>query len=205
MGRLDGRPGVSRSNRVLLAGIPFVVLLFAAGCLVDRGSHANGDSAEQTTLAAPQALRLGFSPGSERGSAQQLVIDEIGKAHKQLLIAAYEFTSAPIAAAVVAAKQRGVDVQVVLDRTQARPGGYSAARFLAHAGVNVRIDYVPAIMHNKFLCIDGTTVQTGSFNYTKSAASRNAENAIAIDDPQLALQYATEFLRLSRESQPYAE
>lgn len=42
-------------------------------------------------------------------------------------------------------------------------------RYLARQGVPVRIDSRYAIMHNKFMVIDGVTVQTGSFNYTRSA------------------------------------
>lgn len=58
-----------------------------------------------------------------------------------------------------------------------------------------------AIMHNKFMVVDGDTVQTGSFNYTASANSRNAENALLVQNaPVLAGTYQAEFNRLWRES-----
>ncbi|WP_438819374.1 phospholipase D-like domain-containing protein [Klebsiella pneumoniae] len=60
-----------------------------------------------------------------------------------------------------------------------------------------------AIMHNKFMVIDGKNVQTGSFNYTASAVSRNAENVLLIEDaPQLAETYQREFNRLWDEGTP---
>jgi phosphatidylserine/phosphatidylglycerophosphate/cardiolipin synthase-like enzyme len=37
--------------------------------------------------------------------------------------------------------------------------------------------------------LDGETVITGSFNFTKSAEIRNAENLVIIHDPVLAAQY----------------
>ncbi|MEI4920376.1 phospholipase D-like domain-containing protein, partial [Klebsiella pneumoniae] len=46
-------------------------------------------------------------------------------------------------------------------------------------------------------------VQTGSFNYTASAVSRNAENVLLIEDaPQLAETYQREFNRLWDEGTP---
>jgi len=187
----------TNTGKLIIGCLTMVLGVFALMHSIDaQNAHAS------TPMAAASAMRVAFSPGDGDGTAQQLVIDEVGKANKQILVAAYEFTSAPIARAIVDAKNRGVDVKAVLDRTQAKEG-YSAAKFLADAGIEVRIDYVPAIMHDKFLCIDGATLETGSFNYTTSAAKRNAENAIAIDDPQLVVRYANEWLRLWQESQPY--
>jgi phosphatidylserine/phosphatidylglycerophosphate/cardiolipin synthase-like enzyme len=40
------------------------------------------------------------------------------KLKKSLLIQAYSFTSAPIAKAIIDAKKRGVDVKIILDKSQ---------------------------------------------------------------------------------------
>ena len=53
---------------------------------------------------------------------------------------------------------------------------YSSADFLANQGVPVVIDANHAIAHNKVMVIDGETVLTGSFNFTKAAQEKNAEN-----------------------------
>lgn len=42
------------------------------------------------------------------------------------------------------------------------------------------------IAHNKVMVIDGRTVITGSFNFTKAAEESNAENLLVIDDADLA-------------------
>ncbi|EJK5562221.1 phospholipase D family protein, partial [Salmonella enterica] len=93
------------------------------------------------------------------------------------------------AAALVSAKNRGVSVRVVADE-KANNNKYTAVTYLANQGVPVRLDSQYAIMHNKFMVVDGNTVQTGSFNYTASAVSRNAENVLLIQAaPALAKNY----------------
>jgi phosphatidylserine/phosphatidylglycerophosphate/cardiolipin synthase-like enzyme len=64
---------------------------------------------------------------------------------------------------------------------------------------------VPAILHDKFLVIDGHQVETGSFNFTKAATERNAENALLIENAPLAARYAAEWRRLWAEAQPYQD
>ena len=46
-----------------------------------------------------------------------------------------------------------------------------------------------AIAHNKVMVVDGATVVTGSFNFTKAAEERNAENLLVIKDKGLARLY----------------
>lgn len=147
-----------------------------------------------------ESVAVGFSPGN----AEDLVVQAIDQAQKSIDVAAYSFTSRPIAAALVRAARRGAAVRAVLDRSQSTER-YSSATFLANAGVPVRIDNRYAIMHNKFLVIDGVTVETGSFNFTRSAARRNAENVLILRNARPAAQtYANEWQRLWAESAPYA-
>ena len=127
-----------------------------------------------------------FSPN---GGCTDAVISALGDAKKTVLVQAYSFTSAPIAEALVEAKKRGVDVQVILDKSQ-RTERYSGATFLANGGIPVFIDADHRIAHNKVMIIDGQTVITGSFNFTKSAETGNAENVLLIlHAPELAKRY----------------
>jgi hypothetical protein len=70
--------------------------------------------------------------------------------------------------ALTNAEKRGVKVVAILDASN-RTKNYSAADFLAHEGVETYVDSMHAIAHNKIMSIDGTTVLTGSFNFTKAA------------------------------------
>jgi phosphatidylserine/phosphatidylglycerophosphate/cardiolipin synthase-like enzyme len=135
-------------------------------------------------------------------SCTQEVVDALAGAKKNILVQAYSFTSAPIAKALVDAHRRGVDVKVILDRSN-RTAHYSAATFLAHADIPVWIDARHAIAHNKIMIIDGDTILTGSFNFTKAAEQHNAENLVTIRDSALANQYTANSQKHLEHSEPY--
>jgi len=127
-----------------------------------------------------------FSPD---GGCTKAIVEEITKAKKSVRVQAYSFTSAPIAAAILAAHKRNVSVEVILDKSQ-RTDKYSSATFLKNNGVPTFIDAKHAIAHNKVILIDGEIVITGSFNFTKAAEEANAENVLVIRDAALAKRYA---------------
>jgi phosphatidylserine/phosphatidylglycerophosphate/cardiolipin synthase-like enzyme len=134
----------------------------------------------------PQDLKAYFSPN---GGCTQAVVDALSAAKKTILVQAYSFTSAPIAKALVEAKHRGVDVRVILDKSQ-RTERYSGATYLVNEGIPTFIDAAHRIAHNKVMVIDDQTVITGSFNFTKAAESGNAENVLLIlHAPELAARY----------------
>jgi phosphatidylserine/phosphatidylglycerophosphate/cardiolipin synthase-like enzyme len=83
-----------------------------------------------------------------------------------------------------------VDVRVILDKSQ-RGEKYSSADFVLHAGIPIWIDAKHQIAHNKIMIIDGATVITGSFNFTKNAEQNNAENLLVIRSPELAAKYTS--------------
>ena len=122
----------------------------------------------------------------------------LAQAKQTVLVQAYS----PIAQALVEATKRGVTVEVILDKSQ-RTEHYSEADFLAHAGIPVRIDTVHAIAHNKVMVIDGETVITGSFNFTKAAEEHNAENLLMLHDQALAAHYEANWHHHAAHSQPY--
>lgn len=126
-----------------------------------------------------------FSP---HGGCTDAVVNAIHQARNEIYVAAYSFTSAPIAGALRDVYRRGVKVEVVLDKSQ-ETEHYSSATFIAHAGIPTYVDPMHAIMHDKFMVIDRHTVLTGSFNFTKAAEMNNAENLMVIDDPALAARY----------------
>jgi phosphatidylserine/phosphatidylglycerophosphate/cardiolipin synthase-like enzyme len=113
------------------------------------------------------------------------------------LLATYSFTSKPISTALLDAQRRGVDVRVVADAKGNSGSDYTAVTFLANHGVSVRLNSRYAILHHKFMVIDGLHVQTGSFNYSAAAANKNAENVIMLWNVQsLADRYTEEWKRL---------
>ena len=134
---------------------------------------------------AARAAEVYFSPG---GGCTAAVVREIGAARQSIEVQAYSFTSAPIARALAEAKERGVHVEVILDKSN-RTARYSGADYLIHHGIPTRIDAAHAIAHNKVMIIDDAVVLTGSFNFTTAAETHNAENLLVLRDPQLAKEY----------------
>jgi len=116
---------------------------------------------------------------------------------------AYSFTSAPIAKALVTAHKRRVKILAVLDKSN-ETNKYSAATFLNNVGIQPLIDAEHAIAHSKVMVIDSTTVITGSFNFTKAAEEKNAENMLVIKDaPDLATAYEANIRMHAGHSHPY--
>ena len=146
------------------------------------------------------SIEVYFSPG---GGCTDAIVKALGEAKQTVYVQAYSFTSAPIAKALVDAHKRGVQVKVVLDKSQ-RTEKYSSADFVAHAGIPVQIDAKHAIAHNKIMIIDEETVVTGSFNFTKAAEEKNAENLLIIHGKELAKQYLDNWRMHSEHSEAYA-
>jgi phosphatidylserine/phosphatidylglycerophosphate/cardiolipin synthase-like enzyme len=144
-------------------------------------------------------IQVYFSP---QGGCTEAVVANLDKATNTVLVQAYSFTSAPIAQALVDAHKRGVNVEVILDKSQ-RTEKYSAADFIQHAGIPTFIDAKHAIAHNKIMVIDGETVLTGSFNFTKAAEENNAENLLVIQDAALAAKYAANWQAHLKHSEVY--
>ena len=123
-------------------------------------------------------IQLRFSP---RGNCLQLITQTISMAQKTILVHAYAFTSLKIADALIEAKNRGIDVKILVDRSQIKSKGSQVKRVL-DKGIPIYIDVVPGIAHNKVIIIDNSYVLTGSFNWSNAAEYRNAENLLLIRD-----------------------
>jgi phosphatidylserine/phosphatidylglycerophosphate/cardiolipin synthase-like enzyme len=159
-----------------------------------QSSHATAADAQS----APQ-IAVYFSP---HGGCTDAIVRQLNQAKETVLVQAYTFTSGPIAKALLEAHKRGVKVQVILDKSQ-RTDKYSSATFLQNAGISTFIDDKHAKAHNKVMVIDGHIVVTGSFNFTKEAEERNAENLLVIDDKEVAEKYAKNWQEDLEHSVPY--
>lgn len=166
---------------------------------------AEAQASEPLTLSAQGQVQVAFTPGDEAGD---LVVDAIAKAKRQILVQAYSFTHKDIAAALVAARRHGVDVQVIADPEQAEKTATSLIETIARDGVPVYMDSQHAAAHNKVMVIDagtpGASVITGSFNFTHAGQYRNAENLLVLrGNPLLADAYAANWRRHRIHSLPF--
>lgn len=127
-----------------------------------------------------QEIEVYFSPN---GGCTEAIVKEIKCAKKNIKIQAYGFTSKPIAAALLEAKERNVGLDVILDKSN-ESEKYSIATLLENHGIICMIDRMPAIAHSKIMIIDEQVIITGSFNFTKAAEERNTENLLIIRNNQ---------------------
>ncbi|ORM61615.1 phospholipase D family protein [Pantoea rodasii] len=127
---------------------------------------------------ASPSIDVGFSP---EGTAQQLVLRTLDDARESIRLMGYSFTSPEVIKSLVAAKRRGADVRVVVDDKGNRSKASQAAmNVVVNAGIPLRTNDQYKIMHDKVIITDGQNVELGSFNYTRSAAESNSENAVVV-------------------------
>lgn len=145
------------------------------------------------------AVDVYFSPDDH---VQAALLGLLGGARTSVSFLAFSFTADPLAEAMVRCAQRGVKVAGVMDDHQVVTNrGTEYDRFQA-AGLDVRLDAEQGLMHHKVLIIDGTTVVTGSYNFTASAEGSNDENLIVIHNRDIAAEFLQEFERIYGSAKP---
>lgn len=127
------------------------------------------------------------------------IIARLKQAARTIDFMAFAFTDESIGAAVLERAQGGVVVRGVFETTHA-DSTISQYGKLKRAGLDVRLDGNPFLMHHKVFIVDGKTVIFGSFNFSRSAEEENDENLLIIDDIPLAQAFATEFARVYAEA-----
>ena len=136
-------------------------------------------------------------PENLAGSIPENLIERINNAKQVIHIAAFEFNLTPVAEALIAAHERGVDVRWVTDDEHGidsdEEDGHGQFAMLKDAGIQVKDDQRGALMHNKFIIFDNQTVWTGSTNLTVNGNFHNNNNVIVIQSTRLAAIYELEF------------
>ncbi len=175
-------------------------------------AHASESSGAYQTISdpspsssAPQSvsgageIRYYFPRAGQK--AQPVLIGIIGSAKQALDVAIYSFTDKEVASALVKAKERGVSVRVITDRTQAATRSQQTVlKQIVRAGIPVKVDTHDGIMHLKVTVADGKTATTGSFNYTQSAEKSNDEVFVVINSSKVAQDFDGEFSHMWNDS-----
>jgi phosphatidylserine/phosphatidylglycerophosphate/cardiolipin synthase-like enzyme len=154
-----------------------------------------------TSLATATAVAVCFSPEED---CTAFAVDAIDRAESQILVNAYGLTtSSKTVDALVRAKERGVDVRLIADRTT--PCGHnSGIDPLARAGIPIWIDSDVRIAHSKSMVIDNQVTLTGSMNWTGGAA-HNSENLNLVASKIIAAAYAGHWNQRLALSSPYTQ
>ncbi len=136
-------------------------------------------------------LEVAFSQSPTGSTGLDLKLAQaIDSATGTIDIAAYDLDIRAVVDALLRAHERGVTVRLVIE------GDYqdrSGPTELQRIGVPVVIERRDALMHNKFMVLDGRTVWTGSWNFAYNETYRNDNNVVIINSRTMAENYLTEF------------
>ena len=207
------RRSTSKKNRTsgcLGTGLVVIVLLVLGGYFLFTGEDPAGIFDPPATPTLPTETIEGdwwqvhfTNPQPDgtiddlRGSVAERLIEHINQAQSSIHIASFEFDLPPVADALIAARQRGLDVRFVTDDESGieadEDDGLDLFPKMEAAGIGVRDDDRGALMHNKFWIFDQQTVWTGSTNITVNGVTRNNNNVIVINSPRVAAMYEREF------------
>ena len=139
------------------------------------------------------SLEVYFSPDD---GVQRQIVRLIQSAQESIQFMAYSFTSDEIAEALLERAASGVVVTGVLEEEQTHSNEGTEYDRLRAAGLDVRLDGNPDNLHHKVIIIDGKTVITGSYNFSKNAEIRNDENLLVIHNSAIAARFQEEFRRV---------
>ena len=156
------------------------------------GAASLSDTPHQSAMLEGVEIETYFSPDDSVGYK---IVDLINGATKNIDLLAFTITSDPISNALLRAAERGIEIRGVVEGSQSRAMGSDVSRLMA-AGLDIRLDGNPNLLHHKVMIIDSRIVVVGSYNFTRSAEEKNDENTIILYNPALAEQFLIEFDRL---------
>jgi len=142
-------------------------------------------------LSKNKSIDVLFSPN---GGTQKRIATAIDSAKATVDLAIYSFTAQPIFNSLVNAVKRGVKIRAVFDKSETHGVQASFHDQLEKLGVPIKV-LAPAggIMHNKFLIVDNSLLELGSYNFTNRAELNNRENAVFTSNPDLITKYKANF------------
>lgn len=103
------------------------------------------------------------------------VIKLINNSTQSIDIAVYSINNLNIIDQLIKANDKGLKIRILTDRIQAF-GNSSKVKLLHDTGFDIKIHSKDRIMHHKFAIFDNQQAIEGSFNWTHSASTKNAED-----------------------------
>ena len=140
--------------------------------------------------------QIDYSFSNIKGNPEEQLVEVINEAKSTLKIAIYNLDNEEIAEAILDAKKRGVDVQLITDEDKAANNDTKdiLADFTKE-DIPMKVN-TNNKMHLKLTIADGTTIVTGSFNYTDNSIEENQEVLLAIKSSNLAGEWEEVFTEL---------
>lgn len=216
----SGKSGASMILAIVVVVIGFIIYAVTGVDLLGITDTGDTGDTSGTVVTSPRTstgdftevsipLGLGYegdfwqvyftTPSNSRDRSQYVggvdtqLAEAINATNNTLDIAAFELNNEVITGAIIDAHDRGVTVRVVTDDEHGIEDDDSTLTELELAGIPIVDDDRSALMHNKFMIMDGITVWLGSMNYTVNGVYRNNNNAISLRSRRAVEVYQAEF------------
>ena len=137
--------------------------------------------------------KIYFSPGTDCLNA---IVDTLRKAEHSAKICVFTISDNRIVDAIKDMQLNGVNIKIISDNDKRYDKGNDIDYMASRLGIDIKLDTTSAHMHHKFAVIDDEITITGSYNWTRSAETRNYENILVTDDKKVAKTYTKEFDKL---------
>jgi len=167
-----------------------LLFLTISGCVTDNGETISQTSCsiEPECESAPWC-QVYFTYEDD---VEGCTVDLIDSAQDNIYMAVYDLDLESVADALTRASDRGVNITMIMDNTQAEREA-SMCNCLQEKGIPLVLDRSKSdFMHNKVIVVDGKKVWTGSTNPTQNGVNKNNNNALVIESEELAENYIAE-------------
>src|SRR5829696_7228317 len=161
---------------LLILGVYYALTDNNPGGVFDAGTPTGAAATRTPVVIVPSAVNASGAwwevyftdplnvnnPEDWQGSIEGRLIEKINASQTSIHIASFEFDLTPVAEALIAAQERGVDVRWVTDdefgiESDEEPG-HGQFALMEDAGIEIRSDTRSALMHNKFWIFDNELV-----------------------------------------------
>lgn len=124
---------------------------------------------------------------------ENIVISNLKKAKKSIKVAVAWINFDIYGCVFEELIENGVKIKIILNKDVNNSRHADYINFLKEKGANIKLANFGGIMHHKFCIIDNYLCMSGSFNWTKSANTRNIENLTVFDQIPIVEEFLLEF------------
>ncbi len=136
-------------------------------------------------------LKICFSPQDK--TLESEIIPLIENSKEYIYIPTFLITDTKTTEALARAKNRGVDVRIIIDALNAS-AKYSKHTHLRNSGILVKTENYAGKMHSKSMIVDDKYTIIGSMNFSYNGENKNDENVVIIENSEIAKFYREFFL-----------
>ena len=185
----------------ILALLLIIVSLTLLSC--DNSQKIRGGGSPKK-IATNNDIKVNYYFTRQNQHPDQQLINIINSSDVKLDIAIYSLNKQSIVDAIINAKNRGVDVKIITDRTESKnTSELKELKELQSKGIPIKINAHAGLMNLRLTIEDNTQVATGSYNYTEDSSKENDEVLIVINDVTTAQNFENTFNTMWNNNKDY--